>query len=64
MALKSLVDTPYYKIDSVIYRLKKELEDVDFKQENKLTGTNDMLEPQVIIILKNCTEEKIAIVQW
>lgn len=48
LAVKNLVETPYYELDSVIYKLRKELEDLNYMQEDKLIGTNEMFD-QVIV---------------
>lgn len=43
-AFKNLVETPYYKLDSVIYKVRKELENLDYSQDDKLVGTNIEME--------------------
>ena len=52
LAVKNLVETPYYKLDSVIYKLRKELEYLEYSQKDKQIGTEkekDQLLPWVII---------------
>jgi len=39
LAVKNLVETPYYKLDSVIYKMRKELENLEYSQKDERVGT-------------------------
>ncbi len=42
--IKNIVETPYYRLDSVIYKLRKELEHVKYSQDDKSVSTSTDLE--------------------